>query len=101
MAYAKNIEEFVSLIIFLNETELIEIVRNDTKCYHIKLKVKGWDLANERRSVDSKQGFIAIWFNDEMKESKDAIIDAIKENGWQHFCLWGEHFSTILLCLKQ
>ncbi|MBU1628251.1 hypothetical protein KKB18_12860, partial [bacterium] len=92
LAYAKNLDEFQSLIVFLQESRLIKIHDLQGPEYKLELTANGWDLANKRK-VDSNQGFIAIWFADSMNESITAIEQAIKDAGFDAMCIKEKYYS--------
>lgn len=51
----------------------------------------------EKKVVDSDQGFIASWFNTSTNKSIKAIEDAIIEAGFKPMCIKGEHFAERIM----
>lgn len=102
LAYAKNREELIALFTLMTEKKLakIDVITNGTvKIVKISLYANGWDIANslEPKNEESKRGFVAIWFDDSMNESINAIELAITESGFRSICIRDEHFSEKIM----
>lgn len=103
LAYAKNSDEFISLLNLLQEKKLIEfnLAKEASRkgLFWATLKVEGWDLTNKLRTVnkESQQGFIAIWFDDSMDESIAAIEKGIEEAGYKPICIKKPFFKEAIM----
>lgn len=99
LAYAKNSEEFIAIIKLLVDSKYITVSPQSNVKSDITLTHKGWGVAQKLQTQvsTSKQGFVAIWFDDSMDESIAAIESAIKENGYQPICIKGEFFSEKIM----
>ncbi|KOP78148.1 hypothetical protein AMS59_13705 [Lysinibacillus sp. FJAT-14745] len=76
--------ELVGMITYMVENGMIY----GSKGYpdNFKITIKGWERLNELNSseVDSKQVFVAMWFNEEVETAyTNAIEQAIKDNGYE------------------
>ena len=98
LAYAKNPDEFIALISFLDDSNLIE-GKLTTGSGRFKLTAEGWDITNDLKKIkpESDQGFVAIWFDDSMNKSIKAIMDAIEESNYKPLCIKKEHFSEKII----
>ena len=90
-------EEWVSACWGLNRPETLEIINylsaskyieKGTSVSHVSIKIAplGWARLEELKKVnaDSSQGFVAMWFNDEMQNVYDNFISpAISEAGYK------------------
>ncbi len=79
-----NHKELEELIDFLEETERIENA-NTLGSISLKIRPAGWAHLESLKKInsDKKQGFVAMWFNDEMQPIyKDIISKAIFEAGY-------------------
>lgn len=99
IAYAKNSEEFIALIKLLVDSKLI--VREDSALWDesVVLTAEGWDLANQssKKLLGTDQAFVAIWFDNSMSDSTDAICKAIADCGYRPMCIKNEHFSERIM----
>lgn len=90
-SYIINNEEWIYIIQDLLEKELgyIEFIKYTTvgtpKTTDIKITPKGWKHLSEMRlpNQDSNSAFIAMWFNKEVKSTRDAIKQAILDAGYE------------------
>ena len=84
VAYAKNAEEFNYLIKLLRENLLIDgAFTKDVM--DVELTLRGWNELDRirRQKRDSKQVFVAMWFNEDLKNAYDkGIYKAIIECGY-------------------
>jgi len=89
--YCKNPRELNNLINLAIAQNLVDYRNSEST---IGLTGEGWkeisSLNKER--VDSKNGFIAIWIHQSMKQSKDAISTAIKNCNYTPIYIGGEQY---------
>lgn len=103
LAYAKNSKELLALFTLMTEKKLAKIgtIQNvdGTRTVKIALSANGWNITNslEKRNKESNRGFIAIWFDDSMNESIDAIVAAIVDCNFKPICIRDEHFSEKIM----
>lgn len=102
LAYAKNSAELLALFTLMTEKKLAKIgvtTNGEMRTVKIALSANGWDVTNslEKENKESDRGFIAIWFDDSMNESIDAIGEAITECGFRSICIRDEHFSEKIM----
>lgn len=97
LAYAKNQEEFIALLGLLGDDEYVDTDIGATFAY-IKMTARGFTIfAQKGDDAKSDKGFIAIWFDDSMDESIQAIEGAIREAGYTPVCIKDEHFSERIM----
>ncbi len=99
LAYAKNSNEFISLLDLLKDKNLIKydiskMPGGNEPLLEASLLAEGWNLTNNLGSAnkDSEQGFVAIWFDDLMNESIAAIEEGIRAAQFTQICIKGELF---------
>ncbi|TKH76458.1 hypothetical protein FC686_18265 [Bacillus cereus] len=83
---SNRLEEMGYIIKQLKQDELIEVQKSTDSPIYITVTVKGWNRIAELekgRAVDTKQVFVAMWFDSEMNSVyKNAIATAVKEAGY-------------------
>jgi nucleoside 2-deoxyribosyltransferase len=103
LAYARNQSEFQSFLRLLDDKEYADMrgssMIDGKQSVKISLSGDGWELANslKKKNNDLDQGFIAMWFNDELVEVRDNIQAAITETGYKSYCIWNEHFAERIM----
>jgi len=102
LAYAKNSAELMALFALMNEKKLAKIGvihGGEVRMVKIALLADGWDLTNSpwKENKESNKGFIAIWFDESMNESIDAIEAAITDCNFKPICIRDEHFSEKIM----
>ena len=99
LAYAKNVSEFVALLEFLGEKNLVTTDTETSVDCLVTLTANGWSLVGslEVTNKGSQQGFVAAWFHESMNESITAAEEAIAESGYTPVCIKNEHFSEKIM----
>lgn len=103
LAYAKNSNELIALFTLMTKKDLAKTgVTNSadgTKTVKITLTENGWDLTNslQKKNKESDRGFVAVWFDNFMNESINAIEEAIMNCGFKPICIRDEHFSEKIM----
>ncbi|MBI2634736.1 hypothetical protein HYW82_03670 [Candidatus Peregrinibacteria bacterium] len=99
--YASDRTEFLFILNAAKERKYFseaEFSKTNEK-YFIVLSVKAWDRIEETKKVNrkSKQGFIACWFTDPPNPNNQAIVDGIKNAGYEAMILQGKHFPETVI----
>ena len=84
-AWAINDDELYELISYLKELDYIEIITTTGGNIELKILQKGWIRFDklQQTNIDSQQGFVAMWFADEVKTSFELAIEpAIRDAGY-------------------
>ncbi len=102
LAYAMNRQEFWALCEFLQSKGMASFEKYQmSNCIsaRIQLTSDGWDTARKLgvKNEKSQKGFVAIWFDDSMNDSINAIEGAIREVGFTPICIRDEHFSQRIM----
>ena len=105
LAYAKNAAELVALFTLMTEKKLakIGVTTNEkddgARRVRITLSANGWDITNslEKGNKESNRGFVAVWFDESMNESINAIEAAISDCNFKPICIRDEHFSEKIM----
>ena len=99
LAYSKNDDEFIALIELLEKSGLVDKRGETNMGCQLKLTAQGFGIAKviRGRNQDSDQAFIAVWFDDSMDESIEAIKSAISDCGYRPLCIKNEHFSEKIM----
>lgn len=102
LAYGKNKNEFEALLGLLGEEKLIQRIErraDGVRVDTVVVTAAGWSLVRSLKSknLESEQGFVAIWFNDEMNESIASIERAITDAGFKPLCIRSEHFKDKIM----
>lgn len=83
ICYAHNLEELHEICSYLKDRNYIEY-HPETDNHGYKLTFLGMEKANSLMTrEDSKQGFIAMWFDDQMRNARKSICDAIEATGFK------------------
>ena len=104
VAYAVDQNEFVALLRLLDDSgyvnaEIISTMENTGECIEPEVEVsltsQGWELAKGlgQEIVDSRQGFIAIRFDDDADPFIGAIEKGIENAGYEPECIKEKHYS--------
>lgn len=99
LAYAENEIEMYALLDLLEQKGLIEQDK-DTGGSYVKISADGLILGNKLSSIankESERAFVAIWFDPSMRETADAIKEAMETSGFTPICIWDEHFSEKIM----
>ncbi len=98
IAYAKNEEEFVFFVDKAKDLGYLEVAPN-TLHYYRRLSLKGWERVSHLRleQSDSRQAFVAMWFNDEMTQTfLEGFKPALEATGYKAFRIdMSEHNGKI------
>lgn len=98
-AWCVNIEELNKLLDFLDETKRTYGVFSSQGYEQLTIRAEGWAHLEKLKSVNQEkdQGFVAMWFADDMQEIYDkAISPAIENAGYTPFRVdQGEHNGKI------
>ncbi|MHA1206864.1 MAG: nucleoside 2-deoxyribosyltransferase [Candidatus Hodarchaeales archaeon] len=85
--YCINVEEVKAYLKHLKDSNLVDfsgprIEKNGTSCYRLELTVEGWQKVEEQAkpNIESKQAFVAMWFDDEMKSAYSEGIAKLEED---------------------
>jgi hypothetical protein len=98
LGYAKNGEEFFAMINQLVDMNLLNLKDEDNRTKFVILSGDGWKyLSKFSNNEESKQAFIASWFNESTKTSRDAIRESIKDCGYMPMCIDIEHFKETIM----
>ena len=73
VAFCKNMDELDFYISHLVELGLVEHIGSTAKSYGLRITFDGWEKIEQMAmpNIESKQAFVAMWFNDEVKEAFD------------------------------
>ena len=83
ITYSKNFKEFEYYLEKARDLGLIEVSGNLRTC---RLTIDGWQRVDAllRASIDSKQAFVAMWFDKKMDLAlTEGIMPALKESGFR------------------
>lgn len=86
IAFAKNIAEFEFYIQQTINLGYIEIGKASAGSIDSRLTLKGWERIDELRKKvkESRQAFVAMWFDEKLQEAFDkAIKPALEETGYK------------------
>lgn len=101
VAYARNGQELFALIDLLVQKKLVKSFDANIEGEQAKsvyLQADGWNLANESsKNRQSDKGFIAVWFDDSMKESIEVMEDVVRDIGYEPICIKDKFFSETIM----
>ncbi|OHB82656.1 MAG: hypothetical protein A2Z38_06110 [Planctomycetes bacterium RBG_19FT_COMBO_48_8] len=85
--YCKNAEEVVSYLKHLKDSNLLDFgalrqEKNGALCYRLELTVKGWQKVEDQAkpNIESKQAFVAMWFDDSLQSAYSDGIAKLEED---------------------
>jgi nucleoside 2-deoxyribosyltransferase len=90
IGYAKNSEELNNMIYALKKRGLINYAHTDSGNIIVRLSLKGIDRAEkfQGKITNSKQAFVAMWFNEDMRSVfNNYISKAISDTGYEPFII--------------
>lgn len=103
LVFARNAEEMAALVQLLKDRGLIKPeflqMPDGKREANITVTASGWEVTDptSKEREASKQGFIAIWFDDSMNDSIEAAEEAIAESGFSPMCIKDKHFKERIM----
>ncbi len=103
ICFFKNAEELRFYINHLKDAGDIKTTVVHREGYNLSLTAEGWRKVESLRkpNIESKQAFVAMWFDESMDEIfKDDIVSIEKDTGFSMFRVDKTHFINEKICDK-
>lgn len=88
IAFCKDRDELDLYINQLVDSGLVKHVQSTARSYGLKITFKGWEKIEQmaRPNLESKQAFVAMWFDDEVKEAfNKGMLKLEEDTGFSMF----------------
>jgi nucleoside 2-deoxyribosyltransferase len=95
ICFAKNIDEFISLAKLLRDWGLLELHTDLSGSAVFSLSARAFTLLKEEKNT--RQVFIANWFDDKQTETISTIEAAVREAGYEPMCIRDKQYKEIII----